>query len=136
MRSLCLITFVAALALPAGHAGGAESIHSGVVQVRLPREDLTLLFVEARGGMTVCLKGVESQVEGRRLFLGDGRVAVALEATTAGILFQGRTGLNQGFRFRVGSVVRLLPGYRKAAELKPGDVYVTLPGITFEAPDE
>jgi hypothetical protein len=52
---------------------------------------------------------------------------------TDGIFLQG-VAYRNGDQFKKGSAIKVRPGYKKASELKPGDVYVTLPGISFELP--
>lgn len=119
---------------PSWSAAAADSIDSSVVQVRLPGEDATLLYVEAKGGFTVKLETEHSSIEARKLYLGDGEVAVLLEAHPLnGPYFQGAA-LNQGFVFKKNATIPLKLGYKKASELPPGSVYVILPGVTFEAP--
>jgi hypothetical protein len=49
----------------------------GAIEVQLPEGDLRMFFVEAAGGMELLLQTGDSHVQARRLFLGDGKVAVA-----------------------------------------------------------
>jgi hypothetical protein len=110
------------------------TVGASVVQVRLPAQDITLLYVEAAGGFTVKLEAKDGTVEGKKYYIGDGAVAIDLVADPAdGIFLQG-VKYRQGDQFKNGSTIKVRPGYKKASDLKPGDVYVTLPGVTFELP--
>lgn len=134
MRSSCFALLLATLFSNAQLAWSRDSIDSSVVQVRLPGEDATLFYVEAKGGFTVKLETENSSIEARKLYLGDGEVAVLLEAhPLKGPYFQGAE-LNQGFIFKKNATIPLKRGYKKASDLEPGSVYVILPGVTFEAP--
>lgn len=134
MRTLRIVASLMALSSLSDNVR-AEPNAKGVVKVELPRGDATLLFIEAGDGMRVGLKTASASVRGRTLYLGDGKVAVELRADDRGIWFQDNIKLWQGYQFRNGSRVTLKPGYKKAADLKSGDVYVILPGVTFTKPD-
>ncbi len=124
-----------ALVAPSPTTAAVESIDGRVVQVVLPIDDVTLSYVETKGGMSVELKTSTASVMGTKFFVGDGVVAVELVAHPLnGIFFQGATKLTSGFKFEKYSVVEVLPGYRRASELGPGDVYITLPAVTFKTP--
>jgi hypothetical protein len=113
-----------------------DSIDGRVIQVQLPAEDVTLFYIEARAVFTVQLKTETASVEGQKLYLGDGAVAVELVAhSTDGIFLQG-VKYRQGDQFKKGSAIKVRPGNKNASELKPGDVYVKLPGISFELPSK
>ena len=67
----------------------------------------------APSGMSVELRTPTASVRGTNFYVGDGRVAVPLQVITGrGIVFQGKTELEQGFQFRKGSAVKVLPGYK------------------------
>jgi hypothetical protein len=133
--SYLFASLIGLVLLPLQHLQG-DSIDGGVVQVRLPSQDVTLYYVERKGGMTVELKAESASVEGRKLYLGDGKVAIELVVhKTDGILLQG-VEYRQGDQFKNGSTIKVRPGYKSAAALVPGDVYVTLPGVTFEVPEK
>ncbi len=111
----------------------AGSLDSSVVQIRLPGEDATLVYLEAPGDFTLRLETENSSVESRRIFLGDGEVAVELRIDPVkGPLFQGEE-IHSGHVFKKDATIKLRPGYKKASELRPGSVYVILPGVTFDA---
>jgi hypothetical protein len=111
-----------------------ESIDGRVVQIQLPAEDLTLYYIEARAGFTVKLAAKTAFVEAPRMYIGDGTIAVELYADPIhGIRLQ-KTDLDQGDQFKQDSRIQVQPGYRRAVDLKPGDIYVTLPGIIFDLP--
>ena len=112
----------------------AQSIRGEVVQVRMPAEDIRFAFVESRGGMTVELRTESTSVQGRKLYVGDGAVALELEANDSGIWLQKSERFGQGDRLPVGSTIAVKPGYHSAVDLKQGDVYVILQGIKFQMP--
>ena len=139
MTSRWFVVFVIGLVLCFGHVYAQEqeptTIHDGVVQVELPDEDVTLHWFESRGGMTIQLETQKATVQAQRMYLGDGKVAVELVADHPDeIRFQGQSTVKHGHKFLNRSVIQVQPGYKKAVELKPGDVYVILPGIRFELP--
>jgi hypothetical protein len=105
-----------------------------VVQVEMPEEDITLHFVEARSGMEVQLKAPCASVQSRKLYIGDGAVAIELTTKNEGILFQRRVRLDQADQFKNGSLIKVRDGFKTAGELTKGDVYVILPGVTFVEP--
>ena len=135
MRSLGLLFSLAFLALLGLFAPQLRADDGRVTQIRLPKEDVTLFYVE-RNFFTVALRGKTAEVEGRKFYIGDGSVAAELSAhASEGIYFQGQKKL-QGEKFKVGDTVILKPGYKKAGDLKPGDIYVILPGVTFKEPEK
>ena len=109
-----------------------DSIDGRVLQVQLPAQDVTLLYIEARTGFTVQLKTATASVEGQKFYLGDCKVAIDLVAHRTDEIFLQGVEYHQGDLFKNGSTIKVRPGYKWAAELKPGDVYVTLPGVSFE----
>jgi hypothetical protein len=114
-----------------------ESIDGRVVQVRLPAEDFTLFYVETKGGMTIELRGATASFTGTKFLVGDGEIALPLEVDPGrGIVFQKANRLRQGFEFKNTGTIRMLPGWRRAVDLKPGEIYVTLPGVRFVRPGE
>ena len=134
MRMPFAVMFIAVLVVGAPWPARGGSIDGRVLQVKLPPQDVTLLYIEAREVFTVQLKTRSASVEGQKLYLGDGKVAIDLVAhPTDGIFLQG-VKYHQGDQFKNGSTIRVRAGYKKASELKPGDVYVTLPGVSFEMP--
>ncbi|MFO0869285.1 MAG: hypothetical protein U0935_10170 [Pirellulales bacterium] len=133
--------FVVALALAVVAASAivgvacAESIDGRVVTVELPVADVTLSYVETPGAFSVELDAGNTAVRGQKFYLGDGQVAVELRATESqGILFQGTEQLNHGYVIKKYDVVKVRPGFKRASELKPGDVYVIFPGLQFVLP--
>ena len=133
MRMPCTVMFIAVV-LGAPWPARGDSIDGRVVQVQLPAQDVTLLYIEARAVFTVQLKTKTASVEGQKLYLGDGNVAIDLVAhPTDGIFLQG-VNYHNGDQFKNGSTIKVRAGYKKASELTPGDVYVTLPGVSFELP--
>lgn len=127
------VMFLALLVLPIAHA---ELIDGRVTQVRLPPEDITLHYIESKGAFTVKLETINASVEGVKMYVGDGTVAVELIAhATDGIFLQGKN-LLHGEKLKKGSTIELQPGYKMASDLSPGCVYVTLPGLSFKLPGE
>jgi hypothetical protein len=49
-----------------------DAIDGRVIQVELPAEDVTLLYVEARSVLTVKLKAKTASVESQKMYIGDG----------------------------------------------------------------
>ncbi len=136
MKTISFAVFALVLALFSPVSAVADTVDGRVLQVQLPREDVTLFYIEARSGFTVKMKTETAAVEGQKLYIGDGKVAIDLVAhSTQGIYLQG-VKYRQGDQFKNGATIKVLPGFRNAAELKPGDVYVTLPGVAFELPEE
>lgn len=118
------------------HLLRAESIDGRVVQMHLPNQDITLSYVERKGGFTVELQTKSASIEGQKFFVGDGKVAVMLVAhSTDGIFLQGDR-LLHGAKIKAGSTIKVKPGYKNAANLSAGDVYVKLLGVQFELPSE
>jgi hypothetical protein len=128
------VMFIAVLVVGAPWPARGGSIDGRVIQVELPAEDVTLYYVERKGCFTVKLETKSATIECQKLYIGDGKLAVDLVAhATDGIFLQGIKYRN-GDQFKNGSTIKVRAGYKKASELKPGDVYVTLPGVTFELP--
>lgn len=129
------LTLIASAAVAAAVTIPPEtvSIDGRVVRVELPPADVSLSYVETKGGMAIKLAAGAASVQGSKFFVGDGVVAVPLEVVPGrGIVLQGKTVLLHGHEFKRDSTVTVLPGFRKASDLRPGDVYVTLPGLVFD----
>lgn len=107
-----------------------------VTRMLLPNDDVHVSYVESDRVFTVELRAKGILVEGVTLYFGNGEVAVELKADPSkGFLFQGKE-LAHGHVFRKGSTVKVLPGYKRPADLPPGSVYVELPGVTFVVPEK
>lgn len=129
-----VVAAVMSTALVSSAARG-ESIDGRVVKIDFPVADVSLGYVETPGVFSVELDAGSIAVRGQKFYLGDGKIAVELEAhETKGIFFQRTEHLNQGFVFKKYDVVKVRPGYKRAGELKPGEVYVVFPGVKFELP--
>ncbi len=134
MRLFFAVVF-ACVSLAAVPPASADSIDGSVVQVRLPNQDVTLSYIERKSGFTVELESNDGSVEGQKLFVGDGTVAIELVAhPSEGIFLQGDQ-YRQGDQFKKGSTIKVRPGFKKASALTAGDVYVVLPGVKFELPN-
>lgn len=130
----CLILAACVSATPRSAFGGI--VDGRVVQVQLPDQTATLYYVEAREVFTVRLKTHTASVEAQTMYIGDGQVAIKLTAHgTEGITLQGDK-LWQGYQFKKGDTFKVKPGHKMASDLLPGDVYVTLPGVSFVLPEE
>jgi hypothetical protein len=109
----------------------------GSVEVQLPEGDLRLSFVESAEGMALSLQAGDAHVQARRLFLGDGKIAVAYEATSQGVHSQGRWLPNQAaFDFKHRSVVEVSREHQQAWRATAGEIYVRLQGIEFRVIDK
>ena len=134
MKTMYSMIFVSVLAVASLRPALADTISGRVTQIKLPAEDVTLYYVEARDVFTVRMKTKSASVEGQKMYIGDGRVAIDLVAhSTKGIFLQGME-YKQGDQLKKGVTIEVRPGYKNATELKPGDVYVTLPGVLFSLP--
>jgi len=129
---ILVVLFAAALTPVPPSPLHADSIDGRVIQVELPAEDVTLFYVERKGCFTVRLETKSASVESPKLYIGDGKVALDLVAhATNGIFLQGAKYRN-GDQFKRGATIKVRPGYMEASALRPGDVYVTLPNVTFQ----
>lgn len=100
----------------------------------IPPDEIKLMFVESFGGMTVALttkKGV--WINARKMYVGDGTIAVTLEANNHGIWMQGSRRFSQADRFPR-ALIKVRKGYKRIEQLKPGELYVILRGVTFVEP--
>lgn len=144
MRTLLPLTILALLAslpadsLRAERRESVDAIDARVVQVELPLADVGVQYVESASGMVVELNAGNASVRGTKFYIGDGTVALELKVDhPRGIVFQGREDwIEHGSRFKKYSVIEVLPGYRQASDLEPGDVYVTLRGMNWKLPKE
>jgi hypothetical protein len=135
MKTPIYSVFVVVLGMVLSRPCAAESIDGRVIQIRLPKEDVALSYVETIGGFSVALRTATSEVQGQKLYIGDGITAAELIAhNSKGIFFQDRE-MVSGEGFKIGQVVKLRPGYKRAVDLKPGDIYVVMPGVTFKEPE-
>jgi hypothetical protein len=134
MKALFFMIFIAGLAVAPPRLAMGDTIDGRVFQVNLPAEDVTLFYVEARAVFTVKLRTKTASVEGQKMYIGDGQVAIDLVAHSSKGIFLQDVEYKQGDQFKKGSKIKVRPGYKKATELKPGDVYVTLPGVSFALP--
>lgn len=134
MRFCSIAVILISLAGLTRASAGADSIDGRVVQLQMPAEDFTLYYVEAREVFTVKLASKSASIEARRMFIGDGEIAVELYAHSINGIYLQTASKKQGDQFKQDSRIQVEPGYKRAADLKPGDLYVTLPGIIFDLP--
>jgi len=133
--SLCS-ALAGALLLIGGFSAAQDNVPAAValgsVQVQLPEGDLRMSFVESLDGMALLLQTGDAHVQARRLFLGDGKIAVAYEATDKGVHSQGRWLPNQAaFDFKHRSVIEVSREQAQPWGRQAGEVYVRLQGIEF-----
>jgi hypothetical protein len=130
MKHRCLLVIALGLLLSPAKPLLGDSIDGRVVRVDMPVEDITLLYVETAGAFSVQLETASVSVRGTKFYLGDGKVAVELASTPLkGIVFQGRQKLEQGYKFKRWTAVEVQPGYKQAADLMPGDIYLVLAAV-------
>ena len=107
------------------------------MEVQLPEGDLRMSFVESPSGMALLLTAGDSHVQSKRLYLGDGKIAVAYEATGNGVHSQGRWLPNQAaFDFKHRSVIEVSPEHAQKWGQRAGEVYVRLQGIEIRVGDK
>lgn len=136
MRAPIVLTLLVAAVSAGSNSAYGDTVDGRVTQVELPAQTITLYYVEAREVFTVRLKAHIASVDAQTMYIGDGKVAIKLTAHgTEGIMLQGDK-LWQGYQFKNGDTIKVKDGYKQASELVPGDVYVTLPGVTFVVPEE
>jgi hypothetical protein len=105
----------------------------GSIQVQLPEGELRLSFVESAEGMALLLHAGDSHVRGRRLWLGDGKIAVSYEATSGGVNSQGRRLPNAAaFDFDHRTVIEVQPDHMHEWGQQAGETYVKLQGVRFK----
>lgn len=134
--SILVLIFAAIISVGGPMTSRADSIDGSVTQIELPPEDVTLFYVERKGGFTVKMETDTAAVEGQKFYIGDGKIAIDLIAhPSKGIFLQG-VHYRQGEKFKKGSAIKVRPGYKKASTLRPGDIYVTLPAVLFKLPEK
>jgi hypothetical protein len=108
----------------------------GSIQVQLPEGELRLSYAESPEGMALLLHAGDAHVRGRRLWLGDGKIAVAYEATNSGVVSQGRKLPSAAaFDFNHRTVIEIHPDHAHKWGQKAGEVYVKLQGVQFKLLD-
>lgn len=108
-----------------------------VIHVRLPNEDIGISYAERFPVFVVNLTTKHAEIEAQDLYIGDGSVAAPMTAHQShGIFLLGDIPLKSGDRFKKGSTIKLKKGFKSAKDLKPGEIYVILPGIKFERPTD
>jgi hypothetical protein len=126
-----MVAFAVALSLAVQPPSPTAKLDAGVVAFKMPLAAVKMALVESRGGMTVKLSTETAYVSGSKFYIGDGDIAILLEATNDGIFLQGQK-LTHGQSLALHATVAVKPGYKKAEDLKAGDVYAILPGQIFE----
>jgi hypothetical protein len=128
-----LIGAVTVLAFLAQERSG---LPAGVTRITLPPGEVTLEFVKSKKTPTVKIIVGQTVIEGERLFLGDGKVAMEVEATKEGMHFPSSTGkkglvLEGEWTNQPGAVIDLGTDYLGLDQLKAGSVYVITPSVKF-----
>ena len=126
-----------ALVLAGPVARGEDKIPApaplGSIQVQLPEGELRLSYIESAEGMALLLHAGDSHVRGRRLWLGDGKIAVSYEATNSGVISQGRRLPNAAaFDFDHSTVIQVHPEHMHRWGQQSGETYVKLQGVKFK----
>jgi hypothetical protein len=106
--------------------------HPDAVQVMLPSGTVTVSYVEAAEGMMVYVTAQEVTVKARKLFLGDGRIAVKFEARHDGFFTPAGKPNVAGLTYESGAIIKFNNESRQAWASEAGVVYVLTPDITFE----
>lgn len=149
--ALLATLLVAADPPQAGPAGQRIELPEGVTHVALPPGEVQWENVRTKGGMILRVTVGKTVAEGKRLFYGDGKLAVEIKATAEGMHFVQWTGWkgtqssgNMDFSVRPGILIDgqhvdepgaiwyVDPNGPKPGDLKPGSVYITTPSIKFE----
>jgi hypothetical protein len=135
---LALVAAVPANALRGERRESVNAVDGRVVQIELPLEDIVISYVESPSGMLVELTARTTSVRGTKFYVGDGKIALELKVEhPRGIVFQGRDDLvGHGSGFKKYSVIDVLPGFKQASDLGPGDVYVKIRGMNWKLPEE
>src|SRR5262245_37336647 len=111
--ALLATLLVAADAPQAGPAGRVIELPEGVTHVALAPGEVQWENVRTKGGMILRVTAGKTAVEGRRLFYGDGKLAVEIAATAEGMHFIQWTGWKAPTRssgnldFSVGPGIRI-----------------------------
>jgi hypothetical protein len=133
-----MASFTLALSLVLSNLVGAEDkllvpAALPAVRVQLPEGDLRMSYVEASSGMELLIHAGDAHVQSRRLYLGDGKIAVAYEATGNGVWSQGKQLPNQAaFDFTHKTVVEVSREHAKPWGQQAGEIYVRMQGVEFK----
>jgi hypothetical protein len=118
---------------PVVGTGGAKR----VTRVVLPDGAVKIEFLSDHQPPAFRITVAGTQLEGDRVFIGDGTVAVELLATPRGFRFDTKAGdsrlyFRESYGNLRGGSLQIDGGYWTAAELPPGSVYVVARGIRLE----
>ncbi|MGC4002074.1 MAG: hypothetical protein QM811_02550 [Pirellulales bacterium] len=131
----CLVGLILSITVSAQAQG--PILDTRIISVRMPQEDLTLCYFEGSPSMGIELTSLSASIRGNRFYVGDGEIALLLDASQSRLTFQGTAdGIAHGHVFKKGAKLQVLPGYKQVTDLKPGDVYLEFPGITFVLPNK
>lgn len=102
------------------------------VVVALPHGRVEVLYYESEWGMRIMVKTGAAEVQGRRVHIGDGKVAVAFEADGKG--WDGPDGrVNRaGVDYPAGATVRVPADRAKKWAAVAGEIYVLTPELTYQ----
>lgn len=137
MRLYSVIFSAAALATLAWQSIGQDQPTrtplGSTIQVVLPEGDVEIQYAETADGMVLLAKSLDASVQARRLYLGDGKIAVAFEASSKGFLTP--TGLVNAaaIQLKDGSVFKIPHGKTEKWGERVGEVYVLTGGIKYQA---
>lgn len=136
-RMMASFTLALALVLLPNLAGAQDkppvAAPLPAVRVQLPEGDLRMSYIEAASGMELSIHAGDAHVKSRRLYLGDGKIAVAYEAANNGVWSQGKQLPNQAaFDFTHKTVVEVSCEHAKPWGQQAGEIYVRMQGVEFK----
>ena len=106
------------------------------IQVKLPGASVKVSYVEDTEGMMIHVESKGVTVKGKRVYLGDGTVAVEFAAVKGGFLTPDGVVNRAGVDYPLDSVIKVTPKNRRAWGAIAGAVYVHAPGLVFEVAGE
>lgn len=129
---LILGFFASAPALVSAQAEPPQASLGSSVRVEIPRGKVRIVYVESDEGMVLLVEGNGVAVRARRVFLGDGKIAVPFEATTQGFFTPNGKVNAAALVLKENSTYAFPAGMEQAWGRRAGEVYVLTPGIRFE----
>lgn len=102
------------------------------VRVEIPHGKVRIVYVESNEGMVLLVEGNGVAVRARRVFLGNGKIAVPFEATTQGFFTPNGKVNVAALVLEEKSTYAFPAGMEQAWGRRSGEVYVLTPGIRFE----
>ncbi len=103
----------------------------GPVQVQLREGDIQIDYIEAAEGMSLLLTCRGVTVQGRRLFLGDGKEAIRFEATEGFYTHRGLINA-AGVDIDIAKKLKVAKSQVEKWGVRDGEIYVRVPELKFE----